>query len=82
MICHGTKTRSEPDASQNLAVLDLALAPSVEIGNTLQNVDAYAIDAETSTPYVAQRGKLAVMQFDRPITREAEVWEQSSYAAR
>ncbi len=70
-----------PDASQSLTVLDLANAPSVEIAKKLKNVDAYTIDGETNTLYVAQRGKLFVIQFDHPITREAEIWEQS-YEAR
>jgi WD40 repeat protein len=70
-----------PDASQSLTVLDLANAPSVEITKTLKNVDAYTIDGETNTLYVAQRGKLFVIQIDHPITREAEIWEQS-YEAR
>ncbi len=70
-----------PDASQSLTVLNLANVPSVAIAKTLKNVDAYAIDGETNTLYVAQRGKLSVMQFDHPITREAEIWEQS-YEAR
>jgi len=70
-----------PDASQSLTVLDLANAPSVEIAKRLKNVDAYTIDGETNTLYVAQRGKLFVIQFDHPTTREAEIWEQS-YEAR
>lgn len=45
-----------PDASQSLTVLNLANAPSVENAKTLKNVDAYAIDAEANTLYVAQRG--------------------------
>lgn len=70
-----------PDASQSLSILDLANAPAVAIAKTLKDVDAYAVDGETNTLYVAQRGKLSVMQFDHPITREAEIWEQS-YEAR
>ncbi len=66
-----------PDARQSLTVLNLADAPSVEIARTLKNVDAYTIDGETNTLYVAQHGKLFVMQFDHPITRAAEIWEQS-----
>ena len=81
MSDHVAIASGAPDASQSLTVLDLANAPSVEIAKTLKNVDAYAIDGETNTLYVAQRGKLSVMQFDHPITREAEIWEQS-YEAR
>lgn len=44
------------DASPSLTVLDLTAAPSVEIEKTLRNVDAYAIDAETNTLYIAQCG--------------------------
>ncbi|HEX4808788.1 MAG TPA: hypothetical protein VH325_07660 [Bryobacteraceae bacterium] len=78
---HAAIASGAPDASQSLTVLDLANAPSVEIAKTLKNVDAYTIDSETNTLYVAQRGKLFVIQFDHPITREAEIWEQS-YEAR
>jgi hypothetical protein len=78
---HAAIASGAPDASQSLTVLELANAPSVEIAKTLKNVDAYTIDAETNMLYVAQHGKLFVIQFDRPITREAEIWEQS-YEAR
>lgn len=74
---HVVVVSGAPDSSQSLTVLNLANAPSAEIAKTLKNVDAYAIDGETNTLYVAQRGKLSVMQFDHPITREAEIWEQS-----
>ena len=78
---HVVVASGAPDASQSLTVLNLANAPTVAIAKTLKNVDAYEIDGETNTLYVAQRGKLSVMQFDHPITREAEIWEQS-YEAR
>lgn len=78
---HVVVASGAPDASRSLTVLSLANAPSVEIQRTIKNVDAYTIDAETNTLYVAQRGKLSVMQFDHPITREVEIWEQN-YEAR
>lgn len=74
---HVAVATGAPDASQSLTVLDLANAPSIEIASRLKNVDAYTIDSQTNTLYVAQRGQLLVMQFDHPITREAEIWEQS-----
>jgi hypothetical protein len=78
---HAALASGAPDPGQRLTVLDLDNAPSVGIAKTLKNVDAYTIDGETNTLYVAQRGKLSVIQFDDPITRDAEIWEQS-YEAR
>jgi hypothetical protein len=65
------------DPAENLTVLDLSNAPSTEIAKQLKTVDAYTIDGAGQIVYVAQRGTLVVLQFDHPITREAEIWEQS-----
>jgi hypothetical protein len=73
-----TRARNTEDS---LAVLDPSNAPSKQIAEQLKNVDAYAIDGDNQVLYVAQRGKLIVMRFDGPITRQAEIWEES-YEAR
>jgi hypothetical protein len=78
---HAAVASGVPDASQSLTVLDLDNAPSIGIAKTLRNVEAYAIDGETNTVYAARNGRLFVIQFDHPITRDAEIWEQS-YEAR
>jgi hypothetical protein len=55
---------------------DLVYAPSVDLPKRLEKTDAYAIDGNDQTVYVAEHGKLIVMRFDRPITRDAEIWEK------
>jgi hypothetical protein len=64
------------DPARELTLLDLGNEPAVEIAKTLKNVDAYAINGATNTVYVAQDGQLLVMRFTRPVTRDAEIWEQ------
>ena len=66
-----------PNTGSNLTVLNFSNLPSTEIEKQLKNVDAYAIDGDTNTLYIAQQGKLVVMRFGHPITREAEIWEES-----
>jgi hypothetical protein len=66
-----------PNNGANLTVLNFSNLPSTEIEKQLKSVDAYAIDGDTNTLYVAQQGKLVVMKFGHPITREAEIWEES-----
>jgi hypothetical protein len=64
------------DPAHDFTVLDLNNAPSVQIAKTLKNVDAYTINGTTNTAYVAQDGRLTVMRFGHPVTRDAEIWEQ------
>jgi hypothetical protein len=64
------------DPARELTLLDLGNEPAVEIAETLKNVDAYTINGATNTVYVAQDGRLLVMRFARPVTRDAEIWEQ------
>jgi hypothetical protein len=64
------------DPAGEFTVLDLANTPSVEITKKLKNVDAYTIDGATNTAYIAQDGQLLIMRFERPVTRDAEIWEQ------
>jgi hypothetical protein len=64
------------DPACELTLLDLGNEPAVEIAETLKNVDAYTINGATNTVYIAQDGRLLVMRFARPVTRDAEIWEQ------
>jgi hypothetical protein len=70
-----------PDTGNSVAILDFSNLPSPKVAAELKQVDAYAIDGSTNTLYAAQRGKLVVMRFEHPMTREAEIWEES-YNAR
>jgi hypothetical protein len=72
---------SDRKTDDSLTVLDLSNTPSEEIAKQLKGVDAYAIDGNREVLYVARRGELMVIRFDHPITRDAEIWEQS-YEAR
>jgi hypothetical protein len=64
------------DRNADFTLLDLGSAPSIEIVKTLKNVDAYTIDNDMNTAYVAQDEHLLVLRFDQPVTRDAAVWEQ------
>lgn len=74
---HAAIATDAPDTGANLTVLNFSNLPSTDVATQLKNVDAYAIDGNTNTLYVAQQGKLVVMRFGHPITREAEIWEES-----
>ena len=63
------------DPSQQLAVLSDTASPA--IAKQFTHVDAYTIDGGRSLVYIAEKGKLSILRFDRPLTREAEIWEQS-----
>jgi len=65
------------DPATEFTVLDLDNAPSVEVAQRFKNVDAYTIDGANNTAYVSQDGQLLVIQFGHPVTRDAEIWEQS-----
>jgi hypothetical protein len=62
-------------------VIDLSDAASAEIGRQFKDVDAYAIDDNKQILYVAQPGEVTVIRFDHPISRDAELFEES-YEAR
>ena len=62
---------------RNLAVVDTNTPATPEIARELKNADCYTIDPTDQTLYVAQRGELSVMRFDHPISRDAELFEQS-----
>ena len=66
---------------QDLSTPDLSTVLSADSAKKLKNVDAYTIDDRTNTVYAVERGRLLAVHFDRPITREAEIWKQS-YDAR
>jgi hypothetical protein len=74
---HRFAVASDSKTGDNLTVLDLSNTPSEAIAKHLKNVDAYAIDGANQVLYVARAGELTVMRFDHPITRDAEIWEQS-----
>ena len=63
------------DLSQPVTVLNDAAA--AEIAKQFAHVDAYTIDEGRSLVYIAEKGKLSILKFDRPLTRDAEIWEQS-----
>jgi hypothetical protein len=66
---------------QDLAVVDTNTPATPEIAKEFKNADCYAIDASDKNLYVVRDGELSVMRFDRPITRDPEIFEQS-YEAR
>jgi hypothetical protein len=61
--------------------LDPSAAATPEIAKPFKNDGCYTVDPSDQTLHVVQQGWLSVVRFDRPITREAEVFEQS-YQAR
>jgi hypothetical protein len=63
------------DPSQQLTVLNDTASPAFV--KQFTHVDAYTIDGSRSLVYIAEKGKLSILQCDRPLTREAEIWEQS-----
>lgn len=69
------------DPAEQFTVLDVGNAPTGAIAKRLDHVDAYTLDGASNTAYVAQNGRLSIIHFDQPVTREAEIWEQS-YEAR
>ena len=63
------------DPSQRLTVLNDTASP--EIAKQFTHVDAYTIDGGRSLVYIVEKGKLSILQLDRPLSREAQIWEQS-----
>ena len=72
---------SDARTNDHVAVLDLSDAASETIAREFKNADAYAADDNKQVLYVAQPGKLTVVRFDHPISRDAERFEES-YEAR
>jgi LVIVD repeat len=72
---------SDSKTNDKLAVLDTSDPASAEIARQFKGVDAYAVDNNKQVLYVAQQGQLTVVRFDRPISRDAELFEES-YEAR
>jgi hypothetical protein len=68
---------SDSKTDENVTLLDLSNTPSEVIAKRFKDADAYAVDGDKQVLYVAQPGELTVVRFDRPITRDAERWEQS-----
>lgn len=76
-----TVVTNVPSPDHNLAVLDASDPATPEIAKEFRNADCYTIDSGSQTLYVVCNGELSIMQFDRPITRDAEIFEQN-YEAR
>ena len=72
---------SDARTDDHVAVLDLSNTASKEIARQFKDVDAYAVDDNKQVLYVAQPGQLTVVRFDHPISRAAELFEES-YEAR
>ena len=72
---------SDARTDDHVAVLDLSNAASKEVARQFKDVDAYAVDDNKQVLYVAQSGQLTVVRFDHPISRDAELFEES-YEAR
>jgi hypothetical protein len=70
-----------PEPDRQFAVVDMKDAAKPEIAKEFKNVDCYTIDPGDETLYVISDGALSIMRFNRPITRDAELFEQS-YNAR
>jgi hypothetical protein len=68
-------------AEHELALIDTADPPLPRVVQQFRDADCYTVNAMTQTVYVVQRGKLKVIQFDGPVTRDAEHFEQA-YEAR
>jgi hypothetical protein len=69
-----------PEPEQDVTVLDTSALATPAIPKQFTNADCYTIDPSDQTLYVAQQGELSVTRFDRPITRDAEIFEQSYHA--
>jgi hypothetical protein len=67
--------------NRDLRVVDTNTPATPEIAKEFKNADCYTIDPTDETLYVIRRGELSIMRFDRPISREAQIFEQS-YEAR
>jgi hypothetical protein len=63
-----------PESEQNVTVLDTGDAATAAIAKQFKN--AYTIDPNGDTLYVVHDGELSVLRFDRPISRDAELFEQ------
>ena len=70
-----------PQPEQDVTVLNTSTPATPGIAKQFKNADCYTIDSSDQTLYVVQQGELSVLRFDRPITRDAEIFEQS-YEAR
>jgi hypothetical protein len=65
-----------PEPSRQLSILNFTDEAHPKVARYFPEVEAFAIDSKTTTLYVAQHGKLSIVQFERPITRDAAIWEQ------
>jgi hypothetical protein len=70
-----------PEPEGDVTVLDTNDPAMPEIAKQFKNADCHTIDPSYQTLYTVQQGELSIVRFDRPITRGAEIFEQS-YEAR
>lgn len=69
-----------PETDRELTVVDTC-DPANQVAKQFKGADYFAVDSGTQTLYVVRQGKLSIMNFDHPITRETERFEQY-YQAR
>jgi LVIVD repeat len=70
---------TEPE--QDLAVVDTSAPAMPKIAKEFKNAECYTIDSSDETLYVVRHSELSIMRFDHPVSRDAEIFEQS-YEAR
>jgi hypothetical protein len=66
---------------RDLALVDTNTPATPEIASEFKNADCYTIDPSDETLYVVPNSELSILRFDRPLTRDAEIFEQF-YGAR
>jgi hypothetical protein len=64
-----------PDSQGDLALMDTKTPATPEIAKEFRNSDCY--DPSDNTLYVVHDGELSVLRFDRPISRDAQLFEES-----
>jgi hypothetical protein len=62
---------------RDLAVVDTNTPATPETAKEFKNIDCSTIDPSDETLYLVGHGELSIMRFDRPISRDAEIFEQS-----
>jgi hypothetical protein len=65
-----------PQPEQDVTVLDTSAPATPEIAKQFKNADCYTIDSNGDTLYVVNDAELSIVHFDRPVSRDAELFEQ------
>ncbi|HTF66544.1 MAG TPA: hypothetical protein VK638_28060 [Edaphobacter sp.] len=60
----------------DMAVVDLDDGAGPEITKSFHDVDCYTVDGRQAVAFVAHGGELSIVRFNRPVTRDTEIWEQ------